>query len=262
MLLSFRLLIVSIILFILGQLGIAEPIRLSFQYVLNPVQAGMYSISSKLINEVDFVRNVSNLRKENLELKSENTELFSKIVDFSELERENEFLRNQLSATPRVLEEELILASVVGRDPEGLSTSFVIDKGSSHQVLIGSIIKVQNFLVGIVDEVAHNRSRVRLLTDPGLIISALNQNSEGRTRGVVRGSFGTKLVMEKILVDEEIYPGDTIITSGDDDIFPKGLLIGKVEEVKENESEILKNAILTPFLNFAKLEQVMVLKHQ
>jgi len=246
---------ISILLFILGQIGLVGPVRSFFHLILNPIQAGFYAINVNIAEELSFIGKVRDLREENERLAKENAELFGEIINLSEVERENEFLRGELILEAyRPTATKKIPATVIGRT----STSLTINIGRNEGLNSNDIVTIKNYLVGICDEVDEHRTQVKILTDPSLVVSVQDQGSGGRTRGVVRGSFGTKLMMEKILLSEEIRLDDIIISSGEDGIYPKGLIVGKVEEIENSSLSVLKSAVLSPLVDFERIEQVMV----
>src|SRR3989344_3355154 len=134
----------------------------------------------------------------------------------------------------------------------------MINKGKTDGIQVGFPVIYKNFLVGSVVDVFDYRSVVVLITSPKLSVAALDQTSGSRAKGLVTGNFGTALIMDRILQDEVIAAGDLIVTSGEDGIFESGLILGKVVEVSESQSEPLKKAILTTLLHLTKLESMFV----
>ena len=109
-------------------------------------------------------------------------------------------------------------------------------------------------------ETKERRSVVRLTADPEFRVAALDQDSPDRARGLVRGQFGTKLLLEKVLPDESLAVGDTVITSGEDARFPKGLILGKISRILGQEVEVFKSAELDLSIDINSLEEVFILR--
>jgi len=83
-----------------------------------------------------------------------------------------------------------------------------------------------------------------------------------RTRGVVRGTGSDSLEFEFVARNGDVRDGDEIITSGLDAIYPQGLRVGTVREIRERGGDLIQTAVLTPAVDFERLEQVFVMFHQ
>jgi rod shape-determining protein MreC len=111
-------------------------------------------------------------------------------------------------------------------------------------------------LVGrIVTPTAHV-SKVQLLIDRNAAAGALVERS--RAQGIVVGTGVDMLRMDFVPVTADVKSGDTIVTSGVDGIYPKGFVIGKVEQV-DNDG-IYKAIRVRPTVEFNRLEEVLVVK--
>jgi rod shape-determining protein MreC len=97
---------------------------------------------------------------------------------------------------------------------------------------------------------------VLLITDHGSAVDAIVQAS--RARGVVGGAGARFCEMRYVLPDQEVRVGDRVITSGMDLVFPKGLLIGIVSEAGRRSSSMFRSVELKPAVDFAVLENVLV----
>ncbi len=122
------------------------------------------------------------------------------------------------------------------------------------------MVVFKNFLLGEVFLVEPERAEVRLLTDHRFSAAALDQDSPERTRGLVTGQYGTTLTLQKVLPTERLVVGDTIITSGEDGKFSKGLILGTVKKILGQEAGVFKTAELDLLVNFDSLEEVFVVK--
>jgi len=210
--------------------------------------------------EVAFYKDLRVLEADNAGLSVEITRLRGEIARLQEIERENETLRQQLGSEPRLDQKQLILAQVVGLVSEQGGSAIVLNKGEVGGVAVGDLVVLGNYLIGEVTRVESDRSLVMLLGDSRLSVAALDQDSPDRSGGVVWGSFGTKLRMEKILPKERIDEGDLVISSGLDDKVPHGLVLGQVTRVIFSTGEILKEAELKLLFDPSKLESVFIAK--
>jgi rod shape-determining protein MreC len=113
-------------------------------------------------------------------------------------------------------------------------------------------------VVGKIVEVLPNTAEVMLMTDKDMGVGAMF--SDSRTHGVVKGTGDPVPMMDYIVNDEKIQPGETIITSGEDRIFPKGLLVGAVGTAKEGNP--FQKIQVQPAARLDRLEDVIVLVTQ
>ncbi|MCM8783122.1 MAG: rod shape-determining protein MreC, partial [Candidatus Omnitrophica bacterium] len=112
-------------------------------------------------------------------------------------------------------------------------------------------------LVGRVVEVAASTSKVLLLTDPQFCVSALLQ--EGRQQGLVCGTLENYLIMRYLDEDTDIKPNEKVITAGLTELFPKGIMIGEVTDIKKDPYEESIYLRIKPAVDFNKLEEVIVI---
>jgi rod shape-determining protein MreC len=113
-------------------------------------------------------------------------------------------------------------------------------------------------VVGRVLRASANTSTVLLLTDPGSRIAVLSQRS--RTPGVLTGR-STRLPMEMRFVTRNytVYPGETLITSGLDGAYPKGIPVAKVLSVAPSDFSQFQNILAEPLVDIEHLEEVLLL---
>jgi len=79
-----------------------------------------------------------------------------------------------------------------------------------------------------------------------------------RARGVIKGESTDQCRLDYVLRKKDVRIGDIIVSSGADGVYPKGLRIGRVSDVIEHEGDIFHEVFLTPFVDFEKLEEVLV----
>lgn len=197
---------------------------------------------------------LKNYKELNEKLIKENRELRTEIFRLYELKLQNRRLKSLLE----FMEDEphrAIAAEVIAGSPSILRSEFVtIDKGEKDGIGIGMPVVVQNGIVGRVYMVNSRSSQVMLITDPISAVDAIVQRT--RARGIVKGT-GTGCIIKYIEREEDIRDGDTIITSGKDGFYPKGLLIGNVNNVDRDGG--MYRATVRPEVDINSLEEVLVL---
>jgi len=178
---------------------------------------------------------------------------------YEELELENERLKKFVNFTSSV-PATYVAAQVIARDPSPWFKTIVIDKGAKEGLVKGSPVLVSEGIVGQVIEVAKGYSRVLLITDRNSAVDALVQNT--RVRGMVKGNSKDTCSFVYALRKDQVKPGEMIVSSGLDQVFPKGLRIGKILDVKKDHSQLFQDIIIETSVDFDKLEEVLVYKNE
>lgn len=195
-----------------------------------------------------------------------------------ELARANEQLRLQAMQDEESLREygqlrqlvgwqkqapwKLKLARVIAREPANWWRSVQIDVGSNHKIQINQPVVTTDGLIGRISAVGDSRSTVLLVGDPALRISAVIQ--ETRETGVIlSGSSGA---LEADMVDlgyllrtSNARPGQTVMTSGDGGVFPKGIPIGRIADTRSIRFGIATEARVRLAASLSRLEEVWVI---
>jgi rod shape-determining protein MreC len=192
----------------------------------------------------------------NERLRSDLDFLRSKLNESAEIYQENSRLNNLLNLKKNT-PYKVIAARVIGRDPSNWFSAVIIDKGKEAGIKKDFACVSFLGLVGRVVEVGKLTSKVMLLNDPNLSVSAITQRS--RQEGLVCGSLGGALIMKYISRESDITVNDTVVSSGLTEIYPKGLLIGTVVEIGEEFSSLSRYAIIKPAVDLKSLEEVLVI---
>jgi rod shape-determining protein MreC len=232
--------------------------------IVSTFQAAVHGVGKWVSGTVNAVGELRRLRSELDELRSQIASYERSLVDINELQIENAGLREQLGLT-KVFPYPQIPAEVVAVDPAG-GTTLIINKGSRHGVERGmSVIAFQNGmrgLVGRVVSVGAAASTVMPIYDVGSYVSGRHQGS--RYEGIVqgRGLVGGTLTMSLVpkAARAEIAFGDLVLTSGLGGLYPRGLHIGRVDEVIPKRYEESLELVIEPIIDFSRLEFVFILK--
>ena len=232
-----------------------KKIKNFFYSISLPLQTVFWQAGIKVSDFFQTISKISDLKKENEELKLKNQELLSKIADLENLKKENEVLRKALGLG---LEKEfnLVMVKVIGKD---ISQDIVeINKGLKDGISKGlPVITSQKVLIGRISEVYDNFSKIMLISDKNSSFSAKISGSE--VSGAVKGKGNFNIFLDFLPKEEEILPDETIITSALGGTFPEGLLVGKIKEIKKSDIEPFQQAEISPFLNINELDQLFVI---
>jgi rod shape-determining protein MreC len=150
---------------------------------------------------------------------------------------------------------QTMAAQVIGSSGSEQSRSVYIDKGEKNGIKPDMAVITADGVVGKVLHVYHSTSLVLLVDDQSSGVGAILEKS--RLQGILRGTPAGEVVLEKVMSDEAVPPGERVLTSGGDRIFPKGLPIGTVTRVSPG-SELFLNIRVKPSANLGKLEEVLV----
>lgn len=197
-----------------------------------------------------------NLRWENRRLKQEVDRLKGELKALREADLENQRLRALLELKGQI-SAKAITARVIGKDATNWFKTIVIDRGSESGVRRNMVVIAPGGLVGRILEVIPFSSRAQLITDPMSAAGALIQRS--RTTGVVAGYQGLATRLKYLPLLADVAMGDEVLTSGMGGIFPKGIPIGKVAWVRRPTGALFLEAEVTLWVDFSKLEEVLVL---
>jgi rod shape-determining protein MreC len=199
-----------------------------------------------------YHRNMIEAERSGIEIGILRTRLFN----LSELDQENARLKNLLNFKQKS-PLRLVPARVIGRSLDSWFSSVIIDKGKYSGIRPGMIVINPQGLVGRVAESGNNSSKVLLVNDPSLGISSIVQRS--RQEGLVNGTLGANLIMRYLPEDAQITVGDIIITSELSQIYPKGLIVGKVINIGREFSGLNRYAIVKPAAELSNIEEVLVI---
>jgi rod shape-determining protein MreC len=219
-----------------------------FQVVLSAMGRSTGRLWSGYVDLVDAQRDKQRLQERVAGLEGE-------LLRLNELERENARLAELLAFRAR-LQGTAYGARVIARDPGPLSMTLTIDRGERDHVHRGMAVLAPQGVVGQVVEASQTAARVVLLTDHNSGIDALVQRS--RARGIVQGGTDGSCYMNYLNRDADVAVGDSVLTSGLDGIFPKGVVIGEVVEVSRRHRGLLQAATVRPSVALDRLEEVLV----
>jgi len=195
--------------------------------------------------------------KENIELKKQLGRAIEIKNRYDELELENTRLKKFVNFSGAV-PDTYVAAQIIARDPSPWFKTITIDKGAKDGLVKGSPVLVPEGIVGQLIKVARNYSRVLLITDRNSAVDSLVQNS--RVRGIVKGNNEENCSFLYTLRKDEVKAGEMIISSGLDQVFPKGMKVGRILKVTKVHSQLFQDIILETSVDFNKIEEVLVFK--
>ncbi|HOQ00179.1 MAG TPA: rod shape-determining protein MreC [Acetivibrio clariflavus] len=233
-----------------------------FSTILSPFQR-FINYSDKKINDFfAHFEDIDKLRKENEVLKQKVHELVYENEKLIDLKIKNEELRRALDIKDQYSTMDMVGANIIAKDMGNWFDIFTIDRGTKDGIEIDYPVVTSNGLVGRVMQTDLFTSKVISIIDEDSSISArLSKTSD---LVVVKGDRKLKdqglCIMNYIPADADVSAGDRVETSGVGGIYPKGILIGTVKEVRQRTNELDRYAIIEPVVDFKRLEEVFILK--
>jgi rod shape-determining protein MreC len=232
---------------------------------LTPVQSFFTSIGRSVGNGLSYFKDVDAVKKENERLKAEVSDLNTKNRELEAFQTKNEELRQALNLKGQFGDYTTLGANIIAIDPDNWFNVFKVDIGSREGVQIDSpVLTSGKGLVGRVLSTDLTSSEVLTIIDEESAVSCWISKAGGG-HAIVRGDMALKekglCKMDYIPLEVDVEVGDVIETSGvEGGIYPKGIVIGEVIEVRKTNSDMDRYAIIQPAADFKRLEEVYVLK--
>ena len=208
-------------------------------------------------------RDFDKLQAECDALTLENQQLSLQLSSVQEAAIENERLKTALEVRSRYEALDPIFARVIAREPGQWFETFSINRGKIDGVTAGMAVVNGDGLIGRVYEAGMNYAKVICIIDSRSAVACMVQST--RDNGIMRGRAAATSDEAQCYVYylpnlNNITPGDTVITSGTDSLFPKGLHIGTVTAISMDAGSEGSYAVVAPSADFLHLEEVFVLR--
>jgi rod shape-determining protein MreC len=228
----------------------------AFLAVISPVTGAFTHLSTGASSISRDYLDLIHVRDENAHLRNELARVKSDQAKLAELEVENQHLA-ELLALKDALGTNAVAANVIGSDANGISRTLVLSSGSDSGLRPGMAVLANQGVVGKIIAVSPNASRVLLIDDHNSALDGFDQRS--RARGIVAGLVDDGVILKYADRSQDIRSGDTIVTSGLDGIFPRGLLVGAIQSVHREGPGLFLAVRIAPAVDFRELEQVLIL---
>jgi rod shape-determining protein MreC len=232
----------------------ARLIRVWTVSTITPFEKGLVRVqsgASDLWHNYFYLRGV---RQENRELRDQIEQLQIEQVRMKQDADQAHRLQSLLGFKEQFIAKTLA-AQVIGSSGSEQSRTVTIDRGSRDGIQPDMAVISATGVVGKVISVFKSTAQVLLINDQQSGVGTILEQS--RLQGVLKGKSSGELVIDKIMVDEEVKPGDRVLTSGGDQIFPKGLIIGNVDRIEKGPEFLQVTVRPTAALN--RLEEVLVI---
>lgn len=239
----------------------SSPASSVFGIVMQPIQKLSATVSEKLSglglkfqSSGKYLEEIENLKKQ---LETYENEL----VDYEDTKNKLDSYASMLDIKEENPDYQLSPASIIGRDSLDAFYSFIIDKGSSDGVSVNDPVVYGSYVVGVVHSVKATYSVVWTILNPKVNISSIESRTResGYTTTTAELSLDGKCMLSGLDKSTQISVGGIVSTSGIGGIYPKGLIIGRIVDITENDYDISLNAIIEPGVSITELEDIFVI---
>jgi len=194
-------------------------------------------------------------------VKAENEELKRQLADVQIAMQQQSALADRARGLEKLLElrDHLNLtttgAQIIGAAASPDFRTLTIDKGTRDGLRPDMAVVAPEGVVGRIVVPSTRSAKVQLLIDRNAAAGVIVERT--RAQGVVVGGGEDRLQMQYVSEASDVAVGDLVVTSGIDTIYPKGLVVGRVESVEKN-GPAFKRIVVKPAVNFSQLEEVLV----
>jgi len=228
--------------------------------VVMPFQTLFTSTSKGVGGFFGYFADVKKIKEENKQMSEKIDELNNTIRNIEEFKLENERLKSMLDLKQDMWNYNLVSAEVIAKDPGNWFNTFTIDKGTSSGLSVREAVITSKGLVGYIYEIGTNYAKVVTIIDSNSSTGSLVV----RTRDIAMIEGDLELGMDGlckmtyISKDASVITGDLIETSGLGGIYPKGILIGKIREIRPETHSVSQYAVVEPVVDFERISEVFV----
>lgn len=237
------------------RLSVAERVA---REIFSPIARGASKISREFSSWALYLASIGETKAENERLRSELDALRHENLQMEEAMRENQRLKVLLDFKD-VFGGDMVVAKVSYRDPGNWLDSVVINKGSGHGVSSGCPVVTDRGVVGRTTSVTRNTATVILAVDSRSAVGGIDARSRDLVLVEGLGDGSGLLHVRPLGAENDLQPGDVIITSGLGGVYPRGYVLGDIISVEPGRYGVSKSAFARPRVDFDRLDEVLVL---
>ena len=243
-----------------------SPVEMAIKDSVLLVQKVVYTPIRFVKDKMTEISKLHNIYEEYQILENKVQETDSIKAKNAELEDEVDKLQKTLELNQVLSKDSYLNATVVNRNLGYWYNTITIDKGSKNGVKVDMPVVVSEGLIGKVSKVTNFNSTVKLLTSEdvnnkiSVKISVDGKNVYGLLSGYSQST--DSFIVEGIADNTEIKEGDMVLTTGMGDIFPSGILVGKVSKITKDNFDLARTVEVKSDVNFDDIRYVTILKRQ
>lgn len=233
----------------------------AFGFIVTPLQKVTTTVSTWVGEKVGSINNGIDIATENKELKAEVEKLKAENNRLSLYKDENLKLTALLEISQKYSDYQTTGVQIIAKDPGNWYDIFIVNKGTKDGLSANMVLTASGGLVGKLIETGYGYSKCQSILDSRSSVPAISLRTDDL--GVVQGDYSLMddglCLMEYIDADAEIMVGDEIVTSYLSEVYPPGIHIGSVKEIKNDSNGLTKYAIIEPSVDFKHLDTLLVI---
>jgi rod shape-determining protein MreC len=248
-----------------GPLHAAQRIGVS---VLMPFEVAGERVARPFRDAWGWASDLLDAKDENDDLREENEEMRRELIEARTAAQEYALqarISDYVTGPSFPADYDSITARVIGRPPTPYQQEVIVSAGSGDEIKQNApVVSEDGNLVGQVTDVTDTSARITLITDQNSSVSAVVLGTEAASGIVKHGASSSSLILDRVEKDELVTEGDTVITAGwtterFESLFPRGIPIGTVESVGQQDVDLFKRIQVAPLVDFDSLSAVIVL---
>ncbi len=228
--------------------------------ILSPFISAQSWIYSRYQAAQEFIRapqDMAHLQQRNSQLEAQVAQLQAQIIELQQQLAETNILSALVDFARANPENRYQAAAVIARDPSPFLHYVIINRGSDDNIHHGMPVVTQQGLVGRIEAVTANASRVQLITDATAIVNAKIQPSGAQA--VLKGQLSGDLILDLIPQGSQVHLGDLVLTSGLGGAYPPNIVIGQISGIRSQPQDLFQTASVQNVVDFNQLEIVLVI---
>ncbi len=237
--------------------GWLYPIKTVFLKSPQPVIRIAKAVFSPVRNFFATIYQLRKISQENIQLRGKVALLEQSLVNFDNQEKENETLRKELGFYKNA-QQQLTPCTVLSQNFFGLAEAIVLDCGLNQGVAEGNVVVASGYLVGKIIYASKNSSTALLAVSSQFSTDA--KLSKTGINAIVRGSFGSGLILDQLPQNASVDKSSLVVTAGINDKIPKNILIGEVGDAISGPNDLFKKTTLLSPVDFNNLTFVFAVK--
>lgn len=254
-------LVLTIVPSVLSAMGLSSYMKSAVNIAVMPFQKAFNYVADAIDGFASYFTEFDRLAEENENLKAELEELREKSYDAVEMENDYKWLSEYLELKREHTDFIMTPANITGRESGNYMTVFTLDRGTAHGIKTGMPVITSDGVVGYIAEVGVNWSKVKTLLEATVSIGVYVERS-GEI-GLVTSDYVMSreniCEMKYLSDDADVEIGDRVLTSGYGTVYPRGLVLGYVSDIKHDDYSQSTIAYITPSAELSDLMRVMII---
>lgn len=256
-------LILSLVMMAVSANPLVQNLQGGIGFAFRPVQSSLDKVAHDMTSIATAIGEINTLRIENQALRAQIDQAQRQTLQAQEIQRQNDLLTGLLQLRSG-FEYKTVAATVIARESLEVSQRMTLDRGTNDGVKVGAVVVAAGgALVGRVSEVRQSSSVVTLISDSSSTV--IGQLITSAATGEVTGQLPNSLIMRNIDAATTVTLGEEVVTAGIElaggirSPYPKGLIIGRVIDVRRDANEVVQTAYVEPAATLDRLEFVLVI---